>query len=107
MAANLKAASELMSMYTKLQTINTNPLIKKTDKMKKVLELLCGLSDECFNTVVGMGLLNEISIGGDKEYANSEAETDAYLTKYTRLSPYKVTILERVKAGRKKAKLEV
>jgi hypothetical protein len=103
---NPQVANELMGMYKNLAVIQANPFLKENQKMDKVLALTCKLSDIPFN-YLAENIIKEMKLGGDKQFANADLETESIITKYPRIAPFKNTIKERVVISRQKAKLEV
>lgn len=103
---DMKSAKELMGMYSKLMMVNSNPLISKKKKIERVLEETCKLSENPFN-VLASNILKETVIGGDRSYANSDLEIEAFLVKYPRFKPYRNVIKEIVINGRQKVGLVI
>ena len=103
---NPKAALELQGMMAKMAVINANPFYNAEKKMDKVLDLLCGLSDEPFHYITPQ-IVQTVDTWGDSKYGNTYSEVDAILEKHPKFKEYRALIIGRVNVCRKNKKLEV
>jgi len=103
---NPKAALELQGMMAKMAVINANPFFNAEKKMDKVLDLLCGLSDEPFHYLTPQ-IIQTVDTWGDSKYGNTYSEVDAILEKHPKFKEYRALIIGRVNVCRKNKKLAV
>ena len=103
---NPKAALELQGMMVKMSAINANPFYNAEKKMDKVLDLLCGLSDEPFHYLTPQ-IVQTVDTWGDSKYGNTYSEVDAILEKHPKFKEYRALIIGRVNVCRTNKKLAV